>query len=253
MPKVKILGDETGRGLHNTHGDGIEHFGYVDGRSQPLFLEEDIAEEPHTAARLGPGFPLGRVLVARQRPRRTRRSISAATSSSASSSRTCARFQAGREATWPTRSGSTGADRERAGAMIVGRFEDGTPLTRAGDRRRAPRAERLRLRQRRAGAKVPVPRRTSARPTRAAPAASSRSRASACTSWPAAARPTARAPTTSNADLPPSAPADRRRRAAVHGLQLRASPTSSSSRSSTWANNAGLPVRRPAARRASIR
>ena len=62
-PNVMLLGVETGRGQSNTHGDGIEHFGYVDGRSQPLFLNEDIAEEPHTPAGWDPSFALGRVLV----------------------------------------------------------------------------------------------------------------------------------------------------------------------------------------------
>lgn len=61
-PKVKLLGVETGLGQHNLRGDGIEHFGYVDGRSRPLFLAEDIAAEP--GPRWNPPFPLGRVLVA---------------------------------------------------------------------------------------------------------------------------------------------------------------------------------------------
>lgn len=60
-PKVRLLGVETGLGQHNAKGAGIEHFGYVDGRSQPLFLAEDIAAEPR--ARWNPAFPLGRVLV----------------------------------------------------------------------------------------------------------------------------------------------------------------------------------------------
>lgn len=34
---------QFGRMIRNENGDGIEHFGYVDGISQPLFLEQDIA------------------------------------------------------------------------------------------------------------------------------------------------------------------------------------------------------------------
>ena len=32
----------------NPKGEGLEHFGYVDGRSQPLFLSEDLEDEPQT-------------------------------------------------------------------------------------------------------------------------------------------------------------------------------------------------------------
>ncbi|MDX6678508.1 MAG: hypothetical protein QOE31_2560, partial [Solirubrobacteraceae bacterium] len=126
-PKVKLLGVETGRGQKNTHGDGIEHFGYVDGRSQPLFLAEDIAAEPHTPAGWDPRFSLGRVLVkdsAAPNPvvhfgsffvfRKLEQNVR--------------RFhQAERDLADAL--GLTGADRARAGATIVGRFRDGTPLT----------------------------------------------------------------------------------------------------------------------------
>ena len=44
-PKVKLLGEETGLGQHNARGEGIEHFGYIDGRSQPLFLADEVAAE----------------------------------------------------------------------------------------------------------------------------------------------------------------------------------------------------------------
>ena len=36
---------QEGHGQHNKHGEGIEHFGYVDGRSQPIFLTEDLDKE----------------------------------------------------------------------------------------------------------------------------------------------------------------------------------------------------------------
>src|SRR6478736_2567803 len=35
---------ENGTALHNKNGDGIEHFGYVDGTSQPLFFRTEIDE-----------------------------------------------------------------------------------------------------------------------------------------------------------------------------------------------------------------
>lgn len=42
---VRILGVEKGDVLRNDDKQGIEHFGYVDGRSQPLMLDEEIAKE----------------------------------------------------------------------------------------------------------------------------------------------------------------------------------------------------------------
>ncbi|MGO8041154.1 hypothetical protein AB9E11_35780, partial [Rhizobium leguminosarum] len=61
-----IVGTQDGLGLHNDNEEGIEHFVYVDGRSQPLFLLEDIdAEENATdgIANWDPAFPLEQVIV----------------------------------------------------------------------------------------------------------------------------------------------------------------------------------------------
>src|SRR5690606_36032535 len=66
---ITVLGEEIGLGQHrqqNGTDDGIEHFGYVDGRSQPLFLDEDIkAEKDNTPGVIvwDPAFHLDRVLV----------------------------------------------------------------------------------------------------------------------------------------------------------------------------------------------
>ena len=64
---VTIVGQEEGRAMRNPDGHGIEHFGYVDGRSQPLMLVEDINDE---ATKVGggidqwnPTIPLKQVLV----------------------------------------------------------------------------------------------------------------------------------------------------------------------------------------------
>ncbi len=49
---ARVLGIERGVAYRrqqsggNPKGEGIEHFGYVDGRSQPLFLQEDVDAEP---------------------------------------------------------------------------------------------------------------------------------------------------------------------------------------------------------------
>jgi Dyp-type peroxidase family len=127
---VTVLAEETGLGRVNARGEGIEHFGYVDGRSQPLFLAEDVDAEknntdginvwnpsaplsqvlvPDTAAP-DPGVHFGSYFVFRKLEQNVRRFKQA-------------------EADLADTLGLAGEDRERAGAMIIGRFEDGTPLT----------------------------------------------------------------------------------------------------------------------------
>ncbi|MGH2898879.1 MAG: Dyp-type peroxidase [Solirubrobacteraceae bacterium] len=126
-PKVKLLGVQAARGQSNTHGDGIEHFGYVDGRSQPLFLDEDIAAEPHTPAGWNPRFALGRVLVrdsAAPDPARHFGSFLVVRKLE----QNVRRFHQS-EKNLADALGLIGPDRPRAGATIVGRFRDGTPLT----------------------------------------------------------------------------------------------------------------------------
>jgi len=124
-PKVKLLGEEAGRGQQNARGEGIEHFGYIDGRSQPLFLKEDIAKEPK--ATWDPAFDLDRVLVkdtAAPNPaqhfgsffvlRKLEQNVRA--------------FHKA-EKDLADELALAGADRARAGAIMVGRFRDGTALT----------------------------------------------------------------------------------------------------------------------------
>ena len=135
---VTLLGEETGRSQRRTISDGskagIEHFGYVDGRSQPLFLKEQITGEaktkwdpafplsqvitPDTAAPNPPGGPanallFGSYFVFRKLEQNVRKFKQA-------------------EEDLATALGLAGADRERAGAIVVGRFEDGTPVTMQG-------------------------------------------------------------------------------------------------------------------------
>lgn len=127
---VTVIGEETGLSLRNDNGDGIEHFGYIDGRSQPLFLIEDINNERDGSDGINvwdPTFALDRVLVpdpAAPDPtvhfgsyfifRKLEQNVR--------------RFKQA-EQTLADALGLSDDDRERAGAMLVGRFEDGTPLT----------------------------------------------------------------------------------------------------------------------------
>ncbi len=128
---VSVGGEEIGLGQHNANGDGIEHFGYVDGRSQPLFLTQDIADEtadtPGDHLAWDPAFGLDRVLVA---------DTAAPHPHGAFGSylvfrkleQNVRRFKQAEE-DLADQLGLIGEDRERAGAILIGRFEDGTPLT----------------------------------------------------------------------------------------------------------------------------
>lgn len=115
---------QHGKALRNAAGVGIENFGYVDGRSQPLLLQEDIDAEVASdgSSRWDPAFPLSTALV--QDPggdptsfgsyfifRKLEQAVRA--------------FKA-REQDIADVLMLTADDRELAGALIVGRFEDGT-------------------------------------------------------------------------------------------------------------------------------
>jgi Dyp-type peroxidase family len=125
---VTVIGVQEGFGQHNANGEGIEHFGYVDGRSQPLFLQEDIDDQHFKSDGISawsPEFPLEQVIVpdpAAPDPkvhfgsyfvfRKLEQNVKL--------------FKA-MEKDFAQNAGID--DDERAGAMIVGRFEDGTPVT----------------------------------------------------------------------------------------------------------------------------
>ena len=129
-----VVGEETGLSQRNEHGEGIEHFGYIDGRSQPLFLTEDIDTERDSNDGTNvwdPAFPLSRVLVADPAApdpnlhfgsyfifRKLEQNVR--------------RFKQ-TEDDLADDLQLVDEDRERAGAMLVGRFEDGTPLTLQND------------------------------------------------------------------------------------------------------------------------
>jgi Dyp-type peroxidase family len=124
-----VLGEERGRPVTDRLR-GIEHFGYVDGRSQPLFLTEDVDDERATkdgTTVWDPAFPLGQVLVAEPGAPATRfgsylvfRKLE----------QNVQRFKVEEERM--AHQLGLGDEHERAGAMLIGRFEDGTPVTLQG-------------------------------------------------------------------------------------------------------------------------
>ena len=124
-----LVSMQQGHGLHNRNGDGVEHFGYVDGRSQPIFLLEDLKTErlrEDGTTNWDPAFGPGRAIV----PDPTGVDPQSQFGSYfifRKLEQNVRQFKI-QEEKLATRLGLVGEDRERAGAMIVGRFEDGTPL-----------------------------------------------------------------------------------------------------------------------------
>lgn len=113
---------QEGRAYKNGDNVGIEHFGYVDGRSQPLMLKSEIDAEPRTV--YDPTAPLAQFLIADPLHTAAQGSFFVFRKLE----QNVAGFKQAEDALAST-VGMLGADRERAGAQVVGRFEDGTPLT----------------------------------------------------------------------------------------------------------------------------
>jgi Dyp-type peroxidase family len=127
---VTIVGAETGLAMKNNNGDGIEHFGYVDGRSQPLMLSEDIQKEA-TSKNGGidiwdPTFPLKQVLVSC--PGGVLKDLSFGSYFVFRKLEQNVKGFKEKEEDIAAILGLTGDDAELAGAMIVGRFENGVPV-----------------------------------------------------------------------------------------------------------------------------
>ncbi len=128
---------ERGDALFNPHGAGIEHFGYVDGISQPLFFTDewetyktDNMIKPDSDIKFDPRAEKELVLTpdpfAKNDPsafgsyfvfRKLEQNVKGFKQAEAMLA-----FQLGLQ----------GDDKERAGAMLVGRFEDGTPVETSG-------------------------------------------------------------------------------------------------------------------------
>ncbi|HNI43071.1 MAG TPA: Dyp-type peroxidase [Chitinophagales bacterium] len=126
-----ILAVEHGNKLYNKKGENIEHFGYVDGISQPLFFKDQIAayksnnlhpllhtpeaelevalvKDPFVSIRDADAF--GSYLVFRKLEQNVRGFKMA-------------------EAQLADQLKYRNEQQEQVGAMLIGRFEDGTPIT----------------------------------------------------------------------------------------------------------------------------
>lgn len=131
---ITFVGLERGRVYENANGDGVEHFGYVDGRSQPLMTEEDLekenAKEPATGIWKS-AFPLKQVLVKDPGAanlnafgsyfvfRKLEQNVKGFRAAEDALQAELAALAAGTGKVFPP---------GLAGATLVGRFRDGTPV-----------------------------------------------------------------------------------------------------------------------------
>jgi len=126
LEKFAEIGIEFGLTMRNAQENPIEHFGYADGVSQPIFFQSDLKRTSASAQDLAGldlvlvkdpcgGLPTacGTYFVFRKLEQNVRA------------------FKAGERALANALKLDED-DRERAGAMVVGRFENGTPIESQG-------------------------------------------------------------------------------------------------------------------------
>lgn len=120
-----VLTVERGTALRNDAGEAIEHFGFVDARSQPLFLKEDIEAEEQAEGtdRWDPSAPLRLVLL--PDPLASEEESFGSYFVFRKLEEDVAGFNAGVRAL----AAELGVGEDLAGAYAVGRFKDGTPVT----------------------------------------------------------------------------------------------------------------------------
>lgn len=139
MEKITItLRVEYGDAIRNANGDGLEHNGYVDGISQPLFLKDEVDayiklhNVQNNQFEFDPRAVPGLVLIEDPYTKKGTKSYG---------SYFVFRKLEQNVKNFKEQEGKIGGDiygkdteeSERAGARLVGRFEDGTPITLQGE------------------------------------------------------------------------------------------------------------------------
>lgn len=124
---VALLGMERGLARKNGDGQGIEHFGYVDGRSQPLVIDDDIEEEKERGGidKWDPTVPLTQALI---RDPNGKLDVSHGSYFVFRKLEQNVKGFKTQEAALAEHLKLVGDDDERAGASVIGRFENGTPV-----------------------------------------------------------------------------------------------------------------------------
>lgn len=127
------IGVEYGNAIRNANGDGLEHFGYVDGISQPLFFLDEVRQDrelraPNNAVEAwNPEADTALVLVPDHKDADTQGSFYVFRKLEQD-----VRAFKRAERELALKLGFVDDQLELAGAMLVGRFEDGTPVTMSG-------------------------------------------------------------------------------------------------------------------------
>lgn len=122
---LSLLGVEYGKAITNDDKNNIEHFGYVDGRSQPLALQEDVDREAEYGGidLWNPSIPLSQLLV-----KCPGGQLEVSHGSYFVFRKLEQNVQGFKRREIDLAEILPGAG-ERAGASVVGRFENGTPVT----------------------------------------------------------------------------------------------------------------------------
>ncbi len=135
---AEIVHVQSGDALRNRAGDTIEHFGYIDGRSQPVFYQQDLQKEIAELDGEDPALPGARHYL-KFDPRAEKELVLVPDPLATGSDNFGSYFVFRKleqnvrgfkqqEQSLADRLGLSGDNRELAGAYVVGRFEDGTPV-----------------------------------------------------------------------------------------------------------------------------
>ncbi len=125
-PVVTVVKEQWGEILENEHGIGIEHNGYVDGVSQPIYLQNEYQEYVNNTGitKWDPAAPLSLVLV--DDPGTALEDCFGSYFVFRKLDQNVKKFK---EQEAQIGNMLPGNMKEMAGALVVGRFEDGTPIS----------------------------------------------------------------------------------------------------------------------------
>ena len=131
LGRASVVAFEVGRVRRDDSCRGIEHFGYVDGISQPLFFTTDFEKlrQKDTIDRWDPFAPLSLVLF--RDPGTGDEDAFGSYYVFRKLEQNVLKFR-NAEIALAMKLELAGEDASRAGAMIIGRFRDGTPLVSSG-------------------------------------------------------------------------------------------------------------------------
>jgi deferrochelatase/peroxidase EfeB len=124
---ASLIGVENGLAIKRKVAEkfeGVEHFGYVDGRSQPLFLAEDVEREARS--HWDPAFPPSQFLV--NDPGDDEPTSFGSFFVFRKLEQNVKGFHDQEDALGAALTLAAGPFKDRPGALLVGRFEDGSPV-----------------------------------------------------------------------------------------------------------------------------